>query len=142
MERGGAIRLHNADGSIVEISGNGTRYAARIAYETKAGPGDDIVLETGAGRRTRRIDNLRALARPALRCCSLLAQASLETRLCLDSDQDGVSDVLESRLLQEFMSRIGKGASGNRPQSGVREPGYPATCRRLDPIWTGSINTV
>jgi diaminopimelate epimerase len=57
-ERRGAIRLHNADGSIAEISGNGTRCAAAwIAYETKAGPGDEIVLETDAGRRICRIDS-------------------------------------------------------------------------------------
>ena len=56
-ERRGAIRLHNADGSVAEISGNGTRCAAAwIAYETKAGPGDEIVLETDAGRRVCRID--------------------------------------------------------------------------------------
>ena len=55
--RQGKIRLHNADGSIAEISGNGTRcVAAWIAYETKAGPGDEIVLETDAGRRICRID--------------------------------------------------------------------------------------
>jgi diaminopimelate epimerase len=55
--RQGRIRLHNADGSIAEISGNGTRcVAAWIAYETKAGPGDEIVLETDAGRRICRID--------------------------------------------------------------------------------------
>ncbi len=57
-ERQARIRLHNADGSIAEISGNGTRCAAAwIAYETKAGPGDEIVLETDAGRRICRIDD-------------------------------------------------------------------------------------
>jgi diaminopimelate epimerase len=56
-DRQGGIRLHNADGSIAEISGNGTRcVAAWIAYETKAGPGDEIVLETDAGPRTCRVD--------------------------------------------------------------------------------------
>jgi diaminopimelate epimerase len=55
--RQGKIRLHNADGSVAEISGNGTRcVAAWMAYETKAGPGDEIVLETDAGRRICRID--------------------------------------------------------------------------------------
>ena len=55
--RQGKIRLHNADGSIAEISGNGTRcVAAWVAYETKAGPGDEIVLETDAGSRICRID--------------------------------------------------------------------------------------
>jgi diaminopimelate epimerase len=54
--RKGAIRLHNADGSIAEISGNGTRcVAAWMAYETKAGPGDEITLETDAGQRICRI---------------------------------------------------------------------------------------
>ena len=57
-KRQGKIRLHNADGSIAEISGNGTRcVAAWIAYETKGGPGDEIVLETDAGRRVCRIDD-------------------------------------------------------------------------------------
>jgi diaminopimelate epimerase len=56
--RQGKIRLHNADGSIAEISGNGTRCAAAwIAYETKAGPGDEILLETDAGPRLCQIDN-------------------------------------------------------------------------------------
>jgi diaminopimelate epimerase len=66
--RRGRIRLHNADGSIAEISGNGTRCAAAwIAYETKAGPGDEIDLETDAGRRICRID---ACTGPAFRIAS------------------------------------------------------------------------
>src|SRR3984885_7683925 len=57
-KRQGRIRLHNADGSIAEISGNGTRCAAAwIAYETKAGPGDEIVLETDAGARVCQVDD-------------------------------------------------------------------------------------
>jgi diaminopimelate epimerase len=52
----GKIRLHNADGSTAEISGNGTRcVAAWMAYESKAGPGDEILLETDAGLRNCRI---------------------------------------------------------------------------------------
>jgi diaminopimelate epimerase len=50
--RKGRIHLYNSDGSVAEISGNGTRCAAAwVAYETKAGPGDDVFLETGAGPR-------------------------------------------------------------------------------------------
>lgn len=57
-DRRGAIRLHNADGSIAEISGNGTRcVAAWIAYETRSGPGDVVALETDAGPRTCRVDS-------------------------------------------------------------------------------------
>lgn len=52
----GRIRLANADGSIAEISGNGTRcVAAWIAHAEKAVPGDVIVLETDAGSRACRI---------------------------------------------------------------------------------------
>jgi diaminopimelate epimerase len=49
----GRIRLANADGSIAEISGNGTRcVAAWIAHTKKAAPGDVITLETDAGTRS------------------------------------------------------------------------------------------
>src|ERR1700684_2755495 len=48
----GRIRLANADGSIAEISGNGTRcVAAWMAHAENAGPGDVITLETDAGPR-------------------------------------------------------------------------------------------
>ncbi|HVW78456.1 MAG TPA: diaminopimelate epimerase [Alloacidobacterium sp.] len=52
----GRIRLFNADGSIAEISGNGTRcVAAWMAYEKKMGRGDSIVIETDAGSRECRV---------------------------------------------------------------------------------------
>ncbi len=48
----GRIRLHNADGSIAEISGNGTRcVAAWMARELASQPGDELRLETDAGVR-------------------------------------------------------------------------------------------
>ncbi|MGO9316712.1 MAG: diaminopimelate epimerase [Terracidiphilus sp.] len=50
--RSGRIRLHNADGSIAEISGNGTRcVAAWMAYERGFHPGDELLIETDAGVR-------------------------------------------------------------------------------------------
>ena len=52
----GRIRLANADGSIAEISGNGTRcVAAWLAHSAKAKPGDVLTLETDAGPRACRI---------------------------------------------------------------------------------------
>jgi diaminopimelate epimerase len=46
------IRLMNADGSIAEISGNGTRcVAAWIAHRQDAKPGETIRLNTDAGAR-------------------------------------------------------------------------------------------
>lgn len=48
----GRIRLHNADGSIAEISGNGTRcVAAWMAASLNAQPGDELRIETDAGLR-------------------------------------------------------------------------------------------
>jgi diaminopimelate epimerase len=51
-DRSGKIRLFNADGSVAEISGNGTRcVAAWIAHENGLGSGDSITLKTDAGLR-------------------------------------------------------------------------------------------
>lgn len=51
-EHSGRIRLVNADGSIAEISGNGTRcVAAWIAYQKQVPHSESIILETDAGRR-------------------------------------------------------------------------------------------
>jgi diaminopimelate epimerase len=55
-ERAGRIRLANADGSIAEISGNGTRcVAVWMAHQKGALEGASIVLETDAGRRECRL---------------------------------------------------------------------------------------
>ncbi|MBT9333055.1 diaminopimelate epimerase [Paracidobacterium acidisoli] len=52
----GTIRLANADGSIAEISGNGTRcVAAWMAHQANAAPGDVVTLETDAGVRACRM---------------------------------------------------------------------------------------
>jgi len=57
----GSIRLHNADGSIAEISGNGTRcVAAWMAQSLGSQPGDQIHIQTDAGLRTCRIDAIHA----------------------------------------------------------------------------------
>ncbi len=56
-ERSGRIRLHNADGSIAEISGNGTRcVAAWMADATGAKRGDELHIETDAGLRVCRVN--------------------------------------------------------------------------------------
>jgi diaminopimelate epimerase len=55
--KSGRIRLHNADGSIAEISGNGTRcVAAWMAHEHGLHPGDVLQIETDAGMRECKID--------------------------------------------------------------------------------------
>jgi diaminopimelate epimerase len=51
-ERSGQIRLVNADGSVAEISGNGTRcVAAWMAHQRKAQAGAVFEIETDAGVR-------------------------------------------------------------------------------------------
>ena len=55
----GRIRLHNADGSIAEISGNGTRcVAAWMAEKLDAQPGAELEFETDAGLRVCHVNNL------------------------------------------------------------------------------------
>jgi diaminopimelate epimerase len=55
----GRVRLHNADGSIAEISGNGTRcVAAWMAEERNASAGDQFSIETDAGPRLCTIQEL------------------------------------------------------------------------------------
>jgi diaminopimelate epimerase len=51
------IRLHNADGSIAEISGNGTRcVAAWMADALSSQPGDALELSTDAGLRVCQVN--------------------------------------------------------------------------------------
>jgi diaminopimelate epimerase len=55
--REGQIRLYNADGSIAEISGNGTRcVAAWMAWRTGLTAGGEIRLHTDAGLRVCRLE--------------------------------------------------------------------------------------
>lgn len=55
--KAGRIRLHNADGSIAEISGNGTRcVAAWMARERGLKAGDKLEITTDAGVRVCRVD--------------------------------------------------------------------------------------
>ena len=59
------IRLFNADGSLAEISGNGTRcVAAWMAHEANSRPGDDLILITDAGPRICTLVELRSSGSP------------------------------------------------------------------------------
>src|ERR1700728_4449111 len=59
-EHSGRIALVNADGSIAEISGNGTRcVAAWVAHELNSIEGDALAIETDAGIRTCTIRGFR-----------------------------------------------------------------------------------
>jgi diaminopimelate epimerase len=57
----GRIRLHNADGSVAEISGNGTRcVAAWMAEARGAKAGDELHIETDAGLRVCTVNAIDA----------------------------------------------------------------------------------
>jgi diaminopimelate epimerase len=59
--KSGRVRLHNADGSIAEISGNGTRcVAAWMSSMIGAKVGDELRIETDAGLRVCRINSVLA----------------------------------------------------------------------------------
>ena len=58
--KSGRIRLHNADGSIAEISGNGTRcVAAWMCAMNDIHAGEELRIETDAGLRICRINNVK-----------------------------------------------------------------------------------
>jgi diaminopimelate epimerase len=60
-ENAGRIRLHNADGSIAELSGNGTRcVAAWMAEQTGAKAGDELAITTDAGLRVCHVNAVHA----------------------------------------------------------------------------------
>jgi diaminopimelate epimerase len=57
--RAGRVRLRNADGSIAEISGNGTRcVAAWMAEVLSSPPGDALEIVTDAGLRVCRVNRV------------------------------------------------------------------------------------
>ncbi len=59
------IRLFNADGTLAEISGNGTRcVAAWMAFTAQAQPGDTLMLHTDAGQRACTLVEMRDTGSP------------------------------------------------------------------------------
>ena len=59
-EADGAIQLYNSDGSMAEISGNGTRCAAALLIESGHAAGE-VRIRTGAGIKTLRLLERRSL---------------------------------------------------------------------------------
>jgi diaminopimelate epimerase len=57
----GAIQLLNPDGSLAEISGNGTRCAAAFLLDAGVTPGPEVRIATGAGPKSMRLIERRGL---------------------------------------------------------------------------------
>jgi len=47
-----AMTLHNADGGVAEMSGNGMRCLAYVAARSGLGTADTLIVDSGSGRRT------------------------------------------------------------------------------------------
>ncbi len=104
-ERSGVIRLRNADGSVAEISGNGTRcVAAWMAYQRNAQPHDKLTLQTDAGERRCWLE-LRDGARMRLRS-SMGTPAVQRTSLALDEDAIEVEGAIVSTGNPHFVIRV------------------------------------
>lgn len=93
-ERSGRIRLHNADGSIAEISGNGTRcVAAWMAEQLGAKAGEKLEIATDAGLRVCRIEAIRSGQEFAVEVCTAMgvpAFAPHTIRLSSGEDITGI----------------------------------------------------
>jgi len=77
----GRIHLLNADGSLAEISGNGTRCAAAwMAHALGAQPGDELHIETDAGLRICRIDDVHAGSAFTVQVTTAMGIPTLGTR--------------------------------------------------------------
>ena len=91
----GRIRLHNADGSIAEISGNGTRcVAAWMAESLGSEPGDELHIETDAGLRVCHVDTLRTSPGYSVELTSgmgLPSHASKEVKLANGQEISGTT---------------------------------------------------
>jgi diaminopimelate epimerase len=79
--KSGRIRLRNADGSIAEISGNGTRcVAAWMALERGFQPGDEVEIATDAGLRVCRVNALKTDGEFTVEVTAGMGVPSLEQR--------------------------------------------------------------
>ncbi len=93
-ERSGKILLHNADGSIAEISGNGTRcVAAWMASQRGAAPGDTLTIETDAGLRECEIVDAKD---HRYEIASGMGIPSIEKRAVVLSDGNSIEGVVVS----------------------------------------------
>ena len=108
-ERSGTIRLRNADGSVAEISGNGTRcVAAWMALQRQAAPGDSFTLKTDAGTRTCLLqarENTRMLLRTGMGVPRVERAA-----VALDEDAVMVEGAIVSTGNPHFVIRVDDGS--------------------------------
>ena len=92
--KSGRIRLHNADGSIAEISGNGTRcVAAWMALERDFHSGDELRIETDAGLRVCRVNALRTNGEFTVEVTAAMGVPSFVPRIVVLANELAVNGV-------------------------------------------------
>jgi len=86
--QGGArMRLHNADGSIAEVSGNGVRgLAALLAHQEQAPAGTSYVIETDAGAKTLELVSHDERGLPVFRAAMGQPERLTQQRIEVDDD--------------------------------------------------------
>lgn len=119
---GTTMRLFNADGSASELSGNGLRcLAAWIAREQHLGPGQDVLVHTGAGeKRLRLLESDGAQSR--FRAAMGSPEGIRQERLDLEGEPISVvvlrvgnpQCVVLGPLSEERLHRIGAGLTNHR----------------------------
>jgi diaminopimelate epimerase len=110
----GRIRLHNADGSIAEISGNGTRcVAAWMAEERNASAGDQFSIETDAGARLCTIQEFHDSdsAGPTVMITTDMGEPEFEKRTVELSDGTAIDGVCVSMGNPHFVIVLPRSAS-------------------------------
>ena len=116
----GRIRLHNADGSIAEISGNGTRcVAAWMAEELGSQPGDQLSIQTDAGVRLCTIQEFRdsEMNGPTMLIATDMDIPEFEERTVELADGTSLEGVFVSMGNPHFVIVLPE--SERRPQLGV-----------------------
>jgi diaminopimelate epimerase len=85
--KSGRLRLHNADGSVAEISGNGTRCAAAwMARQLDLQPGDELRIDTDAGLRVCHVNAINSAGRFSVDITTVMGIPSFAPRRVTLSD--------------------------------------------------------
>ena len=106
----GRIKLHNADGSIAEISGNGTRcVAAWMARERGLKAGDELCIETDAGQRICHVNAIRNDGEFSVDVTAGMGVPSFAPRRVTLADRTGIEGVAVSTGNPHFVIVVDNG---------------------------------
>ncbi len=103
-DRSGRIQLFNADGSVAEISGNGTRcVAAWMAQEQQLSRGESVTLATDAGERRCQVE---AIAGPRFTISTGMGVPTVEPRMIRLADGREIAGAVVSTGNPHFVIQV------------------------------------